>query len=296
MAYSIDLDKYKNIPDFTVISLASFEDISFIAELPVFLVFFGDEHSVNQMRELRKKHKFSHMTQTAEINNSVYDMRTAILRVLSENPFRSKRYAWIHPRVQSDVPIQCVSNILREIQVSDDADAFHAYITRGGTAENVVVSEKFFTFGQEIGKTVMGQFDGKSVLPLFTNEIRDRCVFSYGEDGDILDNFIKPVKNIFSIYHRIQIPFIDSGNNKEAYLCSQTILPDLLADSSVYNTEEFVDCIFKHYVAAYYIAPKDAIETVNIIRCLRVENEGFEKKYLENAGLYDSQIDYVKYL
>lgn len=304
----IDIEKYKNIPGFTVITSAVSDkndagDISFIAELPLFIVFYGDSATTEKMRELRKKHKLSHMTHIHTLDNVNFSYKSIILRTLNENPFRSKQFAWIDPKIQRDSAtynIQTVSTILRTIDVIDSAQgAFRAYIVKGGTYEDVQISEKFFTFGEMVGRIVFDKMnDSEKTRVLFSKEIREilPIVFSYGQESDILDNFVRPKKNLISIYHSIQIPFLDSGNNQDAYLCSNSFVSELLSDENEAHSPYFVDCLFKHYVAAYYVSPQDAIECVNIIRCLRNESEEFEKSYQMNAGLYDSQIEYVKYL
>ncbi len=304
----IDIEKYKNIPGFTVITAAvsgvnDNRDISFIAELPLFIVFYGDYATTEKMRELRKKHKLSHMTHIHTLDNVHFSYKSLILRTLNENPFRSKQFAWIDPKIQRDsetYTIQTVSNILRMIDVIDSAQGkFRAYIVRGGVYDNVQISEKLFVFGEMVGRIVFDKMNNSQTSRvLFSKEVREilPIVFSYGQESDILDNFVSPNKNLMAIYHSIQLPFLDNGNNQDAYLCSNSFVSKLLSDENEAHSPYFVDCLFKHYVAAYYVSPPDAIEYVNIIRCLRNESADFEKSYQMNAGLYDSQLEYVKYL
>ena len=249
-----------------------------------------------------------------------------VLKAIESNPFNTNKFCWIDSFLKENFSQVCegynpytLLHILRNI-----TDKFHIQILnvvdkKYKQPENKreyynqyrwVVCGGFFSCGKEIGvkilnrlkeivesTTLMGYGHGEEMFYLeVLDEFYDDIVRSYGDYGQIFNNFIKPTKNIYYIEHIILKNFINYKYYKEAFDCSKKLLEQIESYELYVGWESYLNILFNHYIACYYYRPAIAIETCEKINKLRELNPYIRNEYDKNKGFYDSQLEYVKYL
>lgn len=193
-----------------------------------------------------------------------------VLRSIKLNPFNTPKFGWIDMNLYID---NSSNNIKICENYTDDVvplllsrikdDKFHIQIM-GVVDKNLgrkqrqlysyyayVVCGCFFVCGEDIcismmnrlkqivvENTELGYGHGEEsvylqVLDEFYNDIER----SYGDYGQILNNFEHPVHNIWYIYHNIIIPYLEFGYHKECIECCNKILYSLDKGLCVYDLE-----------------------------------------------------------
>jgi hypothetical protein len=207
-----------------------------------------------------------------------------VLRSIEYNPFNTPRFGWIDMNLYLDDTsnnIKICENYTDDVvplllsQIKDDK--FHIQIMgvvnkKLGRKQRdlyscyaYIVCGCFFVSGKNIcisimnrlkqivvENTEMGYGHGEeSVYLQVLEEFYDNIVRSYGDYGQILNNFKYPVSNLWYIYHNILIPYIEFEYHKECIECCDKILYSLdkgltVYDSELYSKIESIRDISKH--------------------------------------------------
>jgi len=210
---------------------------------------------------------------------------TFVLETMETNPFHTNRFGWIDAFLGKDTVKICENYEPRIIPwiLSSISEMFHIQVLnvcdkKYKQKENKreyysqyqwVVCGGFFTCGMEIGRKVlsrlneifiettnMGYGHGEEmfyleVLDEFPNEIST----SYGDYGQMLNNFIYPSHNLHYIYYFILKKYMEREYWREAYTCS-TALVGAIENHLVNDTSELIaHILIDHYISAYYYVP-----------------------------------------
>ena len=167
-----------------------------------------------------------------------------------------------------------------------------------------VVCGCLFTCGKSIGRPILNRL--KEIVVKTTelgyghaeemfylevlDEFYDDIHRSYGDYGQILNNFIHPVKNIDYIIHFILQNYINHGYHREAYDCSTELLSQIESYTLFVGWENYMRILFLKFVAAFYCKPSAEVKSFihhifSVIEC----NPYIKKEYMKQKDFYDQQ-------
>ena len=247
-----------------------------------------------------------------------------VLETMQQNPFHTTKFGWIDAFVGPNFSKICedyTPNMLLDILDKSRNDKFHIqmlasvdkkYKKPENKREYYSVYKYFvcgclFITNKEIGRKIMNRLNelfittteqgyghGEEMLYLeVVDEFYDDIQKSYGDYGQILNNFFHPMR-YYRYIHKFLIHqnLYDYGNAREAYDCCKALL---------YSIEQLhVDCFIDVYMAtllAYYksslVVNKD--ESIEIVKhiydvCkdnadMRAEYEKYKDYYIEQFNL-----------
>ena len=199
-----------------------------------------------------------------------------VLQTMDSNPFSTNRFGWIDAFLGKDslrISENYRPNLLPYI-LSNITDKFHIQVLNvcdkkykfGSDYDNYnakreyyseyrwVVCGGFFTCGREVGQRVLtrlkeifikttelGFGHGEEMFYLeVLDEFYDDIERSYGDYGQILDNFISVNKNIHYIFYFIIRRYREHGYQKELKDCCNWILKEFNAHR-IYEIPEIMD-------------------------------------------------------
>jgi hypothetical protein len=233
---------------------------------------------------------------------------------METNPFHTTRFGWIDAFLGKDTVKICENYEPRIVPwiLSNISDAFHIQVLnvcdkKYKQKENKheyysqyqwVVCGGFFTCGMDIGRkilsrlneifvetTSMGYGHGEEmfyleVLDEFPNDISK----SYGDYGQMLNNFIYPSRNLHYIYYFILKKYMEKGYWRDAYTCS-TALVGAIENHLVNDTPELIaHILIDHFISAYYYVPAQCNDISKKIETMFLKNP--EVKRLFDAEHY----------
>jgi len=249
-----------------------------------------------------------------------------VLNVINENPFKTSKFGWIDSfvgvnarKICEDYTHDLLLTVLKNI-----TDKFHIQIMnvtdkKYKLPENkkefykvyrCIVCGSFFACGRDIGlkiltrlkqisveTTMMGYGHGEKAMYLdVLDEFYDDIHRGYGDYGQILNNIIRPLRNINYINHFILKNYIAHRYYREAYDCSAILLEQIDREEVKVDASIQMDILYANYVSAYYHRPVKAIEILSQIRNKLERSESLKNVYLQRKDFYETQFDYIKYL
>lgn len=246
-----------------------------------------------------------------------------VLQIINDNPFNTSKFGWIDCfitknnkcRISEDYnPFTfqyILSNITDKfrIQILNVCDKKYKLLENKKeyySAIRWVVCGGMFTCGKEIGikiltrlkeifieTTNLGYGHGEEMLYLeILDEFYDDIDKIYGDYGQILDNFIKPTKNIRYIFNYILKKYIDLSYHKEAYDCANILLKNIESYELYVDWKLYFDILFYHYINTFYYKPPEAIEICKKIKTICLINPYMNDIYNTNKDFYDKQLSY----
>jgi hypothetical protein len=240
-----------------------------------------------------------------------------VLKTMEENPFQTSKFGWIDcftvkpdgtSKIAEDYNPYRLLYVLHNI-----TDKFHLQILNVVDKKYILDENKreyynqyrwlvcgsLFTCSKEIGTpilnrlkenvvktTELGYGHGEEMLYLeILDEFYDDIVRGYGDYGQILNNFIKPTKNIAYVIYVLD-RFIEHQYYREAYDCSKALLGQLESFELWFGWKNHFDILFKHYISCYHYIPTEAISILERIHVLKDENPYMEQIYQQNKLFY----------
>jgi len=179
-----------------------------------------------------------------------------VLQTMSQNPFSTSRFGWIDMNLYmgdsrnikicedySEDVIPALLNNLRDdkfhIQILNVADKGLLGDRREFYSKyRYIACGSFFVCGAETGYKILTRLKeivvsttnegyGHSEEPMYfeiLDEFYGDIVRSYGDYGQILNNFEHPVRNMWYIYYNIIIAYIEFGYHRECIDCCRKML------------------------------------------------------------------------
>lgn len=249
-----------------------------------------------------------------------------MLQAIHLNPFNTSKFCYMNCFLRENAKKICEDYTIDKLLyvLNNITDKFHLQVLNVNDKKykNVefkkeyyesyryVMSGCFFTCGIEIGKRILnrvnelfihttnlGYGDGEEMLFLeILDEFKDDIVKSYGDYGEILNNFIKPTRNYHYIIDNIIKNYINFGYNNEAYECCNILINQIENKRVEINQGIYLKILFYMYVSSYYCNPNTCLSVVNKIYTNCQHDTEFNDSYNMNSGLYNSQLKYIKYL
>lgn len=246
-----------------------------------------------------------------------------VLQTIESNPFQTSRFGWIDcflrknaTKIAEDYRPNMIPYILDNI-----TDKFHIQILNVNDKKYKLLENKkeyyqnykyvvcgcLFTCDKEIGKTILER--GKEIFVESTNaglghgeemlylEILDEFYEdihrSYGDYGQIVNNFIKPSHNFHYIYYFIFKRYFDFKYYKECYDCGKCLLDEIKNHCVSVNAEIHFQIAFQYYIVSFYHKHEEAKAAAQYIIDLCLMNPYLKKEYEKNPAYYREQLQYV---
>ena len=227
---------------------------------------------------------------------------TFVLNTIDKNPFNTTRFGWVDSFLGKNQVKICENyepTVLPWI-LSNITDKFHIQVLsccdkKYKNPEDKkeyynkyrwVVCGGFFTCGKEIGikvltrlneifvnTTIDGYGHGEEMFYLeVLDEFYDDIVRSYGDYGQIWDNFIRIQKNYHYIYYFILKPYIEKGYWKEAHDCCKALLDEIENHRLYVIPNVYINLLLDWLIINYHYCAKNSKELVKKINNICSQN------------------------
>lgn len=260
---------------------------------------------------------------TAETHLITCNKFDFVLQVINENPFETTKFGWIDSNLGPNASKICedfdifkmnhlLSNIsekfhIQIINVCDkkykEIDAKREYYQQ----YRWVVCGCLFTCGKEIGTkilnrlkeivtttTMLGYGHGEEMTYLeVLDEFYDDIHRSYGDYGQIVNNFLRPTKNISYIYHLILMNYFNKGYYRECYDCARVLLEEIESYTLFVGWEMYMKTLYVCYASCYYYNQKESQNIVKHIKDVCSKNPLMNIEYLKNRDFYDKMFEFA---
>lgn len=125
------------------------------------------------------------------------------------------------------------------------------------------------------------------------DEYYDDIEKSYGDYGQIINNFIYPTRNFHYIHNHIIQGYLNIGYNKECYDCCKKILYSIEIDNMHCEPSIYLSILFSYYVSSYYHNPQKSRKIVEHIYFVCKNNPAMNEEYNKNKALYESNFNWI---
>jgi hypothetical protein len=232
-----------------------------------------------------------------------------VLQTMNSNPFHTSRFGWVDCFLGKNTIKICENyepNILPWI-LSNITDKFHVqvlnvcdkkYKYKESRKEfysryQWVVAGGFFTCSSLVGRPILERLNeifcettaqgfghGEEMLYLeVLDEFPDSIHRSYGDYGQIWNNFIKPTKNYHYIYYFILKNYIELGYWKEARDCCHALLEEVESFRVHVIPNMRIGIWFDWFIIMYHYNSKSCPEIIENMNKLCEKNEQLKKEY-----------------
>ena len=243
-----------------------------------------------------------------------------VLQIIEDNPFKTRKFGWIDAaakKICEDFDPAKLLFVLDHV-----TEKFHLQILNVVDKKYKAPEMKreyyqtyrwlmcgsFFTCGTAIGKailnrlkilfiqtTAMGFGHADEMLYLeILDEFYDDIVRSYGDYGQILNNFIMITRNVEYIYTAIIMGYNKMNQLKELWQCTTHVLKCLDDHVCWVKPETYLEILFLNYIATFYQKREAASAVVERIRKMCRENPAINTAYLKNREFYDRQLVFAE--
>jgi hypothetical protein len=247
-----------------------------------------------------------------------------VLQTIESNPFSTSKFGWIDSVVRDNMTKICENythSILYNVLTSI-TDKFHIQILNVCNKKykekehkreyyqqyRWLVCGSFFTCGRDIGKKILnrlkhivtdttdqGYGHGEEMFYLeVLDEFYDDIARSYGDYGQILNNFIQPTLNISYIFHCIVKGYAQESYHRELYHCCKTLITEIESFRVHVSYEMMLDIYFHLYMSSFYYKHQEARDVVKRVRLLCDKNPYFNQEFQKNSAFYNTQFSYVE--
>jgi hypothetical protein len=232
-----------------------------------------------------------------------------VLNTMTINPFNTTKFGWVDSFLGKDNIKICENyepNILPWI-LSNITDKFHIQVLnvcdkKYKNLENKreyyskyqwVVCGGFFTCGETIGRPILnrlkeiftettenGHGHGEEMFYLeVLDEFYDDIYRSYGDYGQIWNNFIRPTRNIHYIYYFILKNYLNYEYYKEALDCSKTLLREIESHNIYVIPNMYMNILFDYFISTYYEKPIDCKQILHYFENICSQNTILKREY-----------------
>lgn len=240
-----------------------------------------------------------------------------MLQVIERDPFHTSKFGWIDAflhengsKICEDYSPDFLIDILHRI-----GEKFHIQVLNVTDKKYLKSEHKkeyylqyrwvacgcFFTCGKEIGRKVLnrlkdifvktveqGYGHGEEMLYLeILEEFPEDLERSYGDYGQILNNFLQPTKNLHYIYWFILKNYMRHQYYLEGNECAKTLLTQIQTGKIAYSYELWLNILMDLYISAYFVKPKKCKSIANYIQTIRFSDVEMQNEYLKHETHYD---------
>lgn len=244
-----------------------------------------------------------------------------VLQVINSNPFNTSKFGWVDCFLRTNASKICENyNVNKFLYVLNNiTDKFHIQVLNVCDKKykqkefkreyyekyRWVICGCLFTCSKEIGikilsrlkenfieTTELGYGHSEEMLYLeILDEYYDDIYKSYGDYGQILNNFIEPTVNFHYIYWLILNNYLSLGYNRECYDCAKVLLKQIESYKVDMIWELYMKILFCYYVSAFYINKDESINIAKHIYNICENNPLMRKEFNKNYDFYVSQLN-----
>ena len=220
-----------------------------------------------------------------------------VLNVMNDNPFHTKYVGWIDAFLNENASKICedftIDYFLEMLQgVSEDkfylqilnvqdkkfkemakkAEYYRSYpwlvcgclfITPEDPGRAILTRLKEIV----VQTTLAGYGHGEEAFYIeILDEFYDKIHRSYGDYGQLVNNFHYPTRNLGYILHVILKRYVSFGYHREALDCANAMLRQIDRGVVVLDAVSHLQILFYKYVSAYYVNPEQALDAHAKIR------------------------------
>jgi hypothetical protein len=248
-----------------------------------------------------------------------------VLETIKENPFHTEKFGWIDAFLGDNFSKICHGYQGKELLAvleKSYPDKFHIQVLNVNDKKykekqnkreyyekyRWVVCGCLFITNRDLGEKILGRLNEIFIETtiagyghaeeMFYLEVLDEfdedIERSYGDYGQILNNFIYPTQNLGYIYGCIISNYLNHGYNKETYDCCRKTIHSIEQLGVSCDAGLYLAILFAYYVSAYYCKGKErAFEIVSHIFEICNKNKEFREEYEKNKDFYLGQFKCV---
>jgi hypothetical protein len=243
-----------------------------------------------------------------------------VLNTIKSNPFNTKKFGWIDSNLRTNLSKICEDgnkHLLLDVLNNSRNDKFQIQILN-------VVDKKFkneehkyeyyqryrwvvcgclFITNEQLGIKILNRLNdifekttnlgfghGEEMLYLeVLDEFYDDIERSYGDYGQILNNFIYPTRNIHYIYWLIIKNYFNFGYHKECYDCCKKVLYSIENLNVNIGSDIYMDIMSNYYSSSLHVNPNESINIIKHIYFICNNNQNIKAEFIKNKESYENQ-------
>jgi hypothetical protein len=249
-----------------------------------------------------------------------------VLDAIQQNHFSTTKFAWIDSflsigkrlRICEDYNLSKMLYVLNNL----DAEKFHIQILNPWEKKYLLEENKreyyskyrfvvcggFFACGKDIGikvlnrvketfvkTTELGYGHGDEMFfPEALDEFYDSVHRSYGDYGQIINNFIRPTVNIQYIYGNYINKSLAFGYNRECYDCCKVLLEEIENFRVSMDYCLYMRTLYDFYVSSFYHKPEESKKICDHIYDVCSRNPYMNKEFNKSREFYENQLALCK--
>jgi hypothetical protein len=242
---------------------------------------------------------------------------------MDANPFRTSRFGWIDANIgkgfskiaenyQPGMLLDCLYTASDKFHIQVLTAIDKKFLKKENKPEYYqqyrwVVCGSFFTTGETVGRRVAKRMDelfrettaqgyghGEEMLYLeVLEELFDDLDITYGDYGQLLNNYVYPTRNIGFIHDHVFQRYLQYGYNREAYACSQKIVQGIEQQGVPCEPHMYFSFLFGQYLSGFYADRENARQIVDHIYKVCQKDPLLMAQLDSNRGFYEEQFKYV---
>lgn len=277
------------------------------------------------VKENRKKyHPSKDLRTSPESHLITLNKFDFVLRSIEENPFSTNKFCWLDAFLTLDTTLIRICenyepNTLLKI-LNTQSEKFHIQILNVQDKKYKIPEHKreyystyryvvcggMFMCGKDIGRRILGRLKdicvettkmgyGHGEEPMYLevlDEFYDDIEKGYGDYGQIINNLVKPTKNLRYIFECIINRYLMFGYHRECFDCCKKVLDSIETYNTTCEPHLHMRILFSYYVSAYYYRPTVAPEIISNIYTLCRIHPKIHDAYMQQKHFYEEQFSY----
>jgi hypothetical protein len=246
-----------------------------------------------------------------------------VLETIELNPFNTTKFGWIDSNIQKNFSKICENyndtsliNILHNscdnkfhiqiLNVQDKKYKNEEYKKEYYNQYRYVCCGCLFITNKDVGikilkrlndifekTTMLGYGHGEEMFYLeVLDEFYDDVDKSYGDYGQILNNYFYPTKNLNYIHEFIITKYLNFGYNRECYDCCKKVLYSIENLQVTCDPHTYMSILFQYFVSCYYVNRDESVEIINHILEVLNKNVEIKDEFDKKRDFYISQFKY----
>ena len=239
-----------------------------------------------------------------------------ILQTMNLNPFQTGKFGWIDcflgtnarklcENYTTDILLHVLNNItdkyhINVLNVCDKSFKLKPLKFMYYQNYRYIMCGCFYTCSDKIGRPILnrlkdifvqttnaGYGHGDEMLYLeILDEFKNDITRSYGDYGQILNNFIIPKNNYGYIYSHILYKYVYQWYFDEAYDCAKVLVRAIETNTTDTDCERYMKILLDYYVSILTHKPAEAKYIVDHINDIRNKNPLMKKEFDSADQLY----------
>ena len=246
-----------------------------------------------------------------------------VLQTIHSNPFNTMKFGWIDSNLNQNFSKICedyTNGMLINVLNNSLNDKFHIQILNVNDKKykekhhkreyyaqyRWVVCGCLFITNKELGVKILTRLNeifeettnigyGHSEEMFYLevlDEFYDVIEKSYGDYGQIINNFIYPTRNLNYIYYCIIQNYLSFGYNKECYDCCKKVLYSIEKLNVQCNPDIYMSTLFLSYVSSFYVKREESKQIIKHIYDICEKNPNVKIEFDKKKDFYLAQFKF----